>query len=124
MLLGCGRSPQAQERYWREEFARQDEARAKAGLPELTPAERAWRYRLRHLRGGGELMVDGFGEKLGVNIFDEQGRLFFKSAAVNLRNRSKWAYSHELGAPLSLRAEWRDRYATDLVNDPPLLLTG
>jgi len=107
MLLGCSRSPQAEERYWQKEFARQDEARAKIGWPPLTEEERSWRYRLRHLRGGGQLMVDGFGQKDGVNIFDEKGRLFYKRASVNPRNQSKWGYGHELGVPLTLRAEWR-----------------
>jgi hypothetical protein len=64
----------------------------------------------RKFRGmqGGQLVVDAFGEKEGVNIFDETGKLFFKSASVSAKNNSKYSYSANFGVPKILRAEWRD----------------
>ncbi len=122
MLWGCSRSPEAElaerEAAWAKAFARQDEARAKAGLPALSEVEKALRYKFRELQGG-ELVVDAFGEKLGVNIFDESGQIFFKRASLSPKNNSKHSYGADFGVPVSLRAEWRDRYATDPVNDPP-----
>jgi hypothetical protein len=113
MLWGCSRSPEAElarsEAAWGKAFARQDEARAKAGLPALTEVKKALRHKFRGLLGG-ELVVDAFGEKVGVNIFDEKGQIFYKSAALSPRNQSQHAYGADFGVPVSLRAEWRDRY--------------
>ena len=110
MLWGCSRSPEAElarsEAAWAKAFARQDEARAKAGLPALTEVKKALRYKFRGLLGG-ELVVDAFGRKEGVNIFDETGQIFFKRAALSPRNQSQHAYGADFGVPVSLRAEWR-----------------
>jgi hypothetical protein len=110
MLWGCSRSPEAElarsEAAWAKAFARQDEARAKAGLPALTEVKKALRHKFRGLLGG-ELVVDAFGEKVGVNIFDEKGQIFYKSAALSPRNQSQHAYGADFGVPVSLRAEWR-----------------
>ncbi len=57
---------------------------------------------------GGELFVDAFGEKHGVNIFDESGRRFFVRATVSARNNSLYSYGAKFGVPKTLRVEWRD----------------
>jgi hypothetical protein len=106
LLMGCTRSPQSKEEQWQKQFALQDEQRAKAGLPPLSDAQKALRYKFRGL-SGGELVVDGFGEKEGVNIFDENEQMVFKRASVSPRNRSNSSYGSGFGVPITLRAEWR-----------------
>jgi hypothetical protein len=119
LLMGCSRSPGSKEEQWQKQFALQDEQRAKAGLPPLSDAQKALRHRFRGM-SGGELIVDGFGEKEGVNIFDENDQLVFKRASVSPRNRSNSSYGSGFGVPITLRAEWRDRYYTaEDKNVPP-----
>jgi hypothetical protein len=73
----------------------------------LSDEDKALRRKFRGLQGG-ELFVDGFGVKEGVNISDETGKLFFKRAVVSARNNSKHSYSAKFGVPKMLRAVWRD----------------
>ena len=73
----------------------------------LSDEDKALRRKFRGMQGG-ELFVDGFGRKEGVNIFDETGKLFFAHSLVSARNNSKHSYSANFGVPKTLRAEWRD----------------
>jgi hypothetical protein len=73
----------------------------------LTPDEKHWKHKFRGL-GGGELFADAFGQKNGVTIFDEKGRIFFARASVNPRNNSRYGYGAEFGVPITLRATWRE----------------
>lgn len=73
----------------------------------LSDEDKALRRKFRGLRGG-ELIVDAFGEKHGVNIFDETGTVFYQSATLSAKNRSRHSYSANFGVPKTLRAEWRD----------------
>jgi hypothetical protein len=75
----------------------------------LSPDEQRWKHKFRGL-GGGQLFVDAFGEKNGVNIFNENERLFFARGTLSPRNNDRQGYSAEFGVPITLRAEWRDRY--------------
>jgi len=74
----------------------------------LSEEDKALAHKFRGLRGG-QLKVDAFGEKRGVNIFDEQGWLFFSRATVSAHNRSTRSYGAEFGVPKALRVEWRDK---------------
>jgi hypothetical protein len=86
----------------------------------LSAEDKALAHKFRGL-DGGELFVDAFGQKEGVNIFDETGKLFYKSATLSARNNSKHSYGARFGVPKTLRAEWRDRYlsSTDPYEPPP-----
>jgi len=105
LLMACGRSPQAQEERWLKQFEQQDQARQKAGLPPLTAEQQALRHKFRGVTGG-ELTVDAFGIKKGVNIFDENGNVFFM-ASNSSKNGSKQGFGSQFGVPITLRAEWR-----------------
>ena len=106
LMAACGRSPQAQERQWQKQFEQQDQARQKAGLPPLTPEQQALRHKFRGVTGG-ELTVDAFGVKKGVNIFDENGHVFFMASSTS-RNNRKQGFGTQFGVPVTLRAEWRE----------------
>jgi hypothetical protein len=101
-----------------------DKLSAAAGLDNALakPPYEDWvlKYKFRGLQGG-ELVVDAIGEKIGVNIFDETGQVFYQSAGLSIRNNSKHSYDAHFGVPKTLRAEWRDRYAssTDRPYVPP-----
>jgi hypothetical protein len=84
----------------------EDARRARDGKPPLTPEQRRLRHKFKDLRGG-ELVVDAFGEKDAVTIFDEQGRVFYTRAVVSPRNRTIRSYGAEFGVPVTLRAMWR-----------------
>lgn len=86
--------------------ASEDAQRAHAGLPPLTPEQKRLRHKFRGLRGG-QLMVDAFGEKEAVTILDEQGRVFYTSATLSIRNQSVHSYGAAFGVPVTLRATWR-----------------
>jgi hypothetical protein len=86
--------------------ASEDAQRTKAGLPPLTPEQRQLRHKFRGL-SGGQLVVDAFGEKHAVTILDENDRVFYTSATLSPRNRSKHSYGAEFGVPVTLRAIWR-----------------
>ncbi len=73
----------------------------------LSDEDKTLRRKFRGLQGG-QLVVDAFGEKRGVNIFDESGRVFYQRATVSAKNNSKHSYSANFGVPKTLRAEWRD----------------
>jgi hypothetical protein len=108
ILMGCKHplSPQEQEDRWQKQFALQDEQRTKSGLPPLSEKQRALRYKFRGLNGG-ELIVDAFGEKRAVTIFDEHDRLVDARASFSPTNVNMSSYGAEFGVPMSLRAEWR-----------------
>jgi hypothetical protein len=73
----------------------------------LSEEDKILRHKFRGMHGG-QLVVDAFGEKEGVNIFNEAGKLFFKSSSVSAKNNSKYSYSANFGVPKILSAEWRD----------------
>lgn len=86
----------------------------------LSAEDKALKRKFSGLRGG-ELVVDAFGEKEGVNIFDESDKVFYQRATISAKNNSKHSYSADFGVPKILRAEWRDRYlsSTDPYEPPP-----
>lgn len=74
----------------------------------------------RKFRGlqGGQLLVDSLFQVVGLNMIDDEGRLFFRAARMTPpRSRFIGSYSADFGVPKHLRIEWRDRYAT--AADPP-----
>jgi hypothetical protein len=73
----------------------------------LSDEDKALKRKFSGMRGG-ELVVDAFGEKEGVNIFNEAGKLFYKRVSVSAKNNSQHSYSASFGVPKLLRAEWRD----------------
>lgn len=86
--------------------ASDDAQRAKAGLPPLTPEQKRLKQKFKGLNGG-QLVVDAFGEKEAVTILNEQGRVFYTSDTLSIRNQSVHSYGAEFGVPLTLRAMWR-----------------
>lgn len=60
----------------------EDARRARDGQPPLTPEQRRLRHKFKGLRGG-QLVVDAFGEKHAVTIFDEEGRVFYTRGIVS-----------------------------------------
>jgi hypothetical protein len=87
------------------------------GAP-LSDEDNALRRKFRGLEGG-QLRVDSLFEVTGLNIFAEDGKLFFRSASlIPPRGNSIRSYSARFGVPKTLRVEWRDRYQTAL--DPPV----
>jgi hypothetical protein len=82
----------------------------------LTAEEQRWKHKFRGL-SGGELFVDATGEKIGVNIFNEKGQRFYASGALSYRTNSRHGYGSEYGVPITLRAEWRDRYESKTAED-------
>jgi hypothetical protein len=84
----------------------------------------------RKFRGfkGAELRVDSLFEVTGLNIFDDDGKLFFSSASMTPPGGNAIrSYSARFGVPKKLRVEWRDRYQTAFdspVPPPPGHATG
>jgi hypothetical protein len=108
MLLAGGCDP-----YNTREHERERERKREEIWKAMTPQEQALAKRFSVLGGGGELFVDAFGEKSGVNIFDERGHLFYARAGLSPGGRSRHAYMSGFGVPQTLRVEWRDRYQTE-----------
>ncbi len=76
--------------------------------PPLSPEDEALKRKFRGLEGG-QLLVDSLFRVRGLNIFDEEGRLFFaKSSLTPPRGRFRGSYGADFGVPKFLRAEWRD----------------
>jgi hypothetical protein len=76
---------------------------------DLTDEEKAIKRRFRGV-AGGELIVDGIKEFIGVNIFDHRGDYFFVRASVSIFNKSKYEHSFTNGPPKTIRVQWRDGY--------------
>ena len=92
LLPGCAKS--------------EDDERAKKGLPPLTEDQKRLKQKFRGMKGG-QLVVDAFGVKDAVTIFNELGEVFFTRGSVSPTNNSKYSYGAEFGVPISLRATWR-----------------
>jgi hypothetical protein len=76
--------------------------------PPLSAEDEALKYKFRGLEGG-QLVVDSLFDVVGLNIFDEEGRLFFRAASLRPpRGRARLGYGADFGVPKFLRAEWRD----------------
>jgi hypothetical protein len=84
-------------------------------LPPLTEEEKQLAFKFRKM-GGGELLVDAFGEKHGVYVTDEYENRFFSRGMVSPRNSSISAYMTRFGVPKTLRAIWHE-------NTPNLRMT-
>jgi hypothetical protein len=110
LLGGC-------DPYNTKEHEREAERKRKANWDAMTPQEQALARKFAVLGGGGELFVDSFGEKFGVNIFDERGHLLYASARLRQPGNSKHAYLSGFGVPVTLRAEWRDREEGTVIKD-------
>ncbi len=110
LLAGC-------DPYNTKEHERERERKRQAIWNAMTPEEQALAKRFSVLGGGGELLVDAFGEKFGVNIFDERGQRFYGSAVLSAYNSSKHAYGSGFGVPRTLRVEWRDREEGIVITD-------
>jgi hypothetical protein len=66
----------------------------------------------RKFRGldGGQLWVDSLFHVRGLNIFDENGMVFFSHASMRPPlSRFRGSYGADFGVPNFLRVEWRDR---------------
>ena len=81
------------------------ESSARADDRVLTPEEQKWKHKFRGIRGG-QLVVDAFGEKRGVNFFNEKEQVFFASSSLGSGART-YSYGAEFGVPITLRATWR-----------------
>lgn len=110
LLAGC-------DPYNTKEHERERERKRKASWDAMTPQEQALARKFAVLGGGGELLIDAFGKKFGVNVFDERGHLFYARAAVSAYNSSRHAYLSGFGAPVTLRVEWRDREEGIVIKD-------
>lgn len=78
----------------------------------LSDEDKALKRKFRGLTGG-QLRVDSLFEVNGLNIFDENNKLFFSRASlIPPRGNSIRGYSAKFGVPKTLRVEWRDRYQT------------
>ena len=65
----------------------------------------------RKFRGlqGGQLRVDSLFQVRGLNIFNENGYLFFAMAGITPPHRANSSYGADFGVPKYLRFEWRDK---------------
>ena len=65
----------------------------------------------RKFRGlqGGQLRVDSLFQVRGLNIFNENGYLFFAMAGITPPHRANSSYGADFGVPKFLRFEWRDK---------------
>lgn len=65
----------------------------------------------RKFRGlqGGQLRVDLLFQVRGLNIFNENGYLFFAMAGITPPHRANSSYGADFGVPKFLRFEWRDK---------------
>ncbi len=75
--------------------------------PSLTESQKKWKHKFRGM-SGGELYADAAPEKSYVMVFNESGKLFFQKDSMSVRNNSKHSYLASFGAPITLRAIWRD----------------
>lgn len=66
------------------------------------------KHKFRGLEGG-QLRVDSLFYVQGLNIFDENGDLFFATAGMTPPHRSSSSYGADFGVPKLLRVEWRDK---------------
>lgn len=83
--------------------------RVQAPRPPLSAEDEALKRKFRGLEGG-QLRVDSLFLVHGLNIFDENGRLFFRRAGMSPpRGRFSGSYGAEFGVPKFLRVEWRDK---------------
>ncbi len=81
---------------------------AKPARP-LSAEEAALKQKFRGLQGG-QLRVDSLFYVQGLNIFDEDGHLFFAHSSLNPPNgRITSSYGADFGVPKFLRVEWRDK---------------
>ena len=81
---------------------------AKPARP-LSAEEAALKQKFRGLQGG-QLRVDSLFYVQGLNIFDEDGHLFFAHSGLNPPNgRITSSYGADFGVPKFLRVEWRDK---------------
>ena len=85
----------------------------------MSDEDKALKCKFRGLEGG-QLRVDSLFEVTGLNIFDENGKLFFSRASlIPPGGNSIRSYSARFGVPKTLRVEWRDRYQTAFVPPAP-----
>ena len=78
LLPGCAKS--------------EDDERAKKGLLPLTEDQKRMKHKFRGMKGG-QLVVDAFGVKDAVTIFNELGEVFFTRGSVSPTNNSKYSSS-------------------------------
>ena len=77
-------------------------------LSKLNPEEKARAHRFRGV-DSIDLAIDGFGRKIGVNLFDQNGRLFNSSSEYRPNQADKILRTvGPLSIPVTLRGEWRD----------------
>jgi len=81
---------------------------AKPARP-LSAEDAALKQKFRGLLGG-QLRVDSLFYVQGLNIFDEDGYLFFAHAGLTPPDgRITSSYGADFGVPRTLRVEWRDK---------------
>ena len=76
--------------------------------PPLSAEDEALKLKFRGL-GGGQLRVDSLFEVIGLNIFNEYGRVFFRTAGMTPPHNFIGSYGADFGVPKFLRFEWRDK---------------
>lgn len=77
-------------------------------LSKLNPEDKARAHRFRGINSI-ELGIDAFGTKIGVNLFDQNGRLFNSRAEYRTDNKGTILRAvGPLSFPVTLRGEWRD----------------
>lgn len=74
----------------------------------LSAEEAVLKQKFRGLQGG-QLRVDSLFYVQGLNIFDENGDLFFATAGMTPPHRANLSYGADFGVPKFLRVEWRDK---------------
>jgi len=74
----------------------------------LSAEDAQLKYKFRGLRGG-QLRVDSLFQVRGLNMFDEDGYLFFAMAVITPPHRANTSYGADFGVPKFLRFEWRDK---------------
>ena len=82
-------------------------------VPQLTAEQQARAYKFRGLQSV-DLIVDGFGEKKAVTIFDDKDRVFISAGTFAPDKATKVLRSTgPLGVPKTLRAQWREGEESD-----------
>ena len=75
----------------------------------LSAEDELLKHKFRGLRGG-QLRVDSLFQVKGLNIFDEDGYLFFAHSRLTPPDgRITSSYGADFGVPKFLRFEWRDK---------------
>jgi hypothetical protein len=76
-----------------------------AWYDESDPAQRGLNYKFRGAFSG-QIVVDGFGEKGCVVMYDDKGQVFFNQGSVSIKNSAIYD-DGRMRTPVTLRVIWR-----------------